>query len=1353
MLVGGLEIELLANVARLQKDMDDAKRAVGGAASAIERSAALATKALGLLGGAMSLGAVVGMVKRINDGVDALNDLKDATGASIENISALEGVARRTGTSLDTVGQSLIKFNQALGGTKAGDDVDRVLQAIGLSAKQLKELDPAIALQKTAVALNQFADDGNKARAVQELFGKSLKEVAPLLKDVAEAGELNATVTTEQAEQAEKFNKEIYKMQAALGDAGRESAAQFLPVLTAIAETIREGATGAGSMAGIIGGALKAAFQTIAVIGHEVAFVFQSVGREIGGIAAQMVALASGNFKGFSDIAAAMREDALKAKRENDAAIARIMGADMPGVTSPTGQVYPPPRRSMGDFGSGSKAAAESEYQKITRAIREKIAAEEAEQRAGRELTEHEKFALKVMADVDKAKGKITATERQRITGLLEEAKAADLLLQINKSELALAQQVAQQRQSRRNTDYEQSASGLRDIQTAYAANLASVQERIKSLKDEGEALQMSARLNISLAEATELVTIARLEEKRQKFIEGSEGAQAIQAEIDKRRELLGLVKASAEADKMREIWQSIDRTAHDVFVNIFEGGSNAFKKLGQTLKASLLDLLYQMTVKKWIVSIGASVGGVGGAAASALGGGGGGGLGSLGGIGNMIGAGLGSFGSGLGAGFAALTGEAGIMGALSAGATSIGAGSVMAGLGTIAGALGPIAIGVAAIHALTKGKGGPKTEGGFGFGVDVRGDSTTAKKIGDTIVETYAAVAQAVGAKAGSLNVGAMFSMDNAGKGDALTALQAVGGLNGQQIYNRVERLGGGDGYKNVARGEDALNAAVAEESQRIILAALQATEGLSEAMRSIIGPTDAYSASLEEVAATLTRAQAAGKQQAELEDRLFQATATEAEKLARAREKELETLDPVNHALLRQVWAQEDLKNATDNGTATQRAAIDIAREREGLERQLLQLQGNTAELRRRELMELDPSNQAIQQQIWMLQDQQQAYQAAQQAAQSAAQAQQQYISALASAGSSIRDFLRELTRTQGGLASPETLLSNSRSQYESDLSLARGGDAAASARIAQSAQAFIDAQKGYTASGGDTSAVIARVISELGALPATQTFEQQVVAQLTSIAGYTGATVTGLQTVNSEMASALQKLGAELGTYFTTIDLNQDFYLTFDELKTAIGHIASDDLIRQLIAVTDANGDGMISQQEALNQTSGKTAAATDKTASATTQSAMSGTDYLPYLSFMNQQNELSLARLALMIDQNNLSLAGQRQLVTMLGGAPGFASGGMHSGGVRWVGENGPELEVTGPSRIFSASQSRGMVSGDSDLKNEVRALRGELRQLTATVASGFAQSVDVQAAVAGNTREIAAQSMDARARAE
>ena len=67
-------------------------------------------------------------------------------------------------------------------------------------------------------------------------------------------------------------------------------------------------------------------------------------------------------------------------------------------------------------------------------------------------------------------------------------------------------------------------------------------------------------------------------------------------------------------------------------------------------------------------------------------------------------------------------------------------------------------------------------------------------------------------------------------------------------------------------------------------------------------------------------------------------------------------------------------------------------------------------------------------------------------------------------------------------------------------------------------------------------------------------------------------------------------------------------------------------------------------------------------------------------------------------------------------------PGFAGGGLHSGGLRMVGERGPELEITGPSRIVSNSEARSMldmrdvVRELAEVRRELAGMRDEQRQL-------------------------------------
>lgn len=62
-----------------------------------------------------------------------------------------------------------------------------------------------------------------------------------------------------------------------------------------------------------------------------------------------------------------------------------------------------------------------------------------------------------------------------------------------------------------------------------------------------------------------------------------------------------------------------------------------------------------------------------------------------------------------------------------------------------------------------------------------------------------------------------------------------------------------------------------------------------------------------------------------------------------------------------------------------------------------------------------------------------------------------------------------------------------------------------------------------------------------------------------------------------------------------------------------------------------------------------------------------------------------------------------------------GLPRFADGGFHAGGLRIVGERGPELEFTGPSRIASNNDLREALSGNKEVVAELRLLRGAIEK--------------------------------------
>lgn len=273
-----------------------------------------------------SVAAATAIARSTISGLDALNDVKDATGASIENLSALEDIAARTGTKFDAVETSLVKFNAVLKDIKAGSEAANVLKAIGLSADELKRLDPAEALRRTAVALSQYADDGGKARAVQELFGKSVREVAPFLADLAKQGQLNATVTTAQAEAAEAFNQQMSRLEKNIKDSARALVSDMLPALNEFFDRLESNRKAGGFFASI-GNEIKANLSSdrLRVVVDSIENVQALLNKEPGNVAllAQMRDLrteadklsrdamrASDALKGFASIANPARESA-----------------------------------------------------------------------------------------------------------------------------------------------------------------------------------------------------------------------------------------------------------------------------------------------------------------------------------------------------------------------------------------------------------------------------------------------------------------------------------------------------------------------------------------------------------------------------------------------------------------------------------------------------------------------------------------------------------------------------------------------------------------------------------------------------------------------------------------------------------------------------------------------------------------------------------------------------------------------------------------------------------------------------------------------------------------------------------
>ena len=161
---------------------------------------------------------------------------------------------------------------------------------------------------------------------------------------------------------------------------------------------------------------------------------------------------------------------------------------------------------------------------------------------------------------------------------------------------------------------------------------------------------------------------------------------------------------AKATAREWNQTWGSVEQTAKSSFIQFAAHGKSAMQSIGESIKLSIIDVLYQLTVRKWIVNIGATLQGtlLNSAAGSVSGGGSS--VGNILNLGSNLSGGIKngfSLSSLLRGGSSGVFSNAGGAGTAFIGGpgTALG-GSGMGGMASMASMAGPIAGAVAALAA-----------------------------------------------------------------------------------------------------------------------------------------------------------------------------------------------------------------------------------------------------------------------------------------------------------------------------------------------------------------------------------------------------------------------------------------------------------------------------------------------------------------------------------------------------------------------------------------------------------------------------------------------------------------------------
>lgn len=326
--IGTMTIDFAASVARLEADVKRGADATEAGVKRMSEAAGFARSVFDALAVSLSVGAVVAYMKSTIDAADALNDMRQQLGFTARDLSAYRLIAEQSGTTIDGLAGGMKKLSVFL--TEHGDK----LKAAGITAT-----DTNGAFLQLADLFAAMPDGAQKTALAIEVFGKAGADLIPTLnqggaalREQLDAGQRLNPVIDELAGNADQFNDSMARMRAVVSGSSGVMLNELLKTMNAVIREMDDATVSADGFSKSLGTGMSETLKTIVVLGGNVGFVFQGIGREIGGIAAQLAALGRGDFAAFTAIGEAMKADAAAARADIDAWSERIMNGTPEGA-------------------------------------------------------------------------------------------------------------------------------------------------------------------------------------------------------------------------------------------------------------------------------------------------------------------------------------------------------------------------------------------------------------------------------------------------------------------------------------------------------------------------------------------------------------------------------------------------------------------------------------------------------------------------------------------------------------------------------------------------------------------------------------------------------------------------------------------------------------------------------------------------------------------------------------------------------------------------------------------------------------------------------------------------------------
>lgn len=299
--VGNLVVEMSANVARLQRDFEKAKRQANTLASQFKT----VFKGIGMsIAAGLSVAGVSKLVKDSIDAADHVAKLSQSLGVSVEELSSFGHAAKLSGTNMESMARGLAMLSKNIMDYSADTGEARLaFKALGIAAKDvrgnLRNADDV--LGEIADKFAGMEDGAGKTALAMRMFGESGAKLIPLLNQGSEgiskmrneAERLGLVFDTKTAQAAERVNDNFTRLQGVVTGMANNLTAQVLPTLENLTNMMAEASADTKEME-LAAQSLATGLKLIASLAIVTKSAFVELGTAIGGVAAAGATITEG---------------------------------------------------------------------------------------------------------------------------------------------------------------------------------------------------------------------------------------------------------------------------------------------------------------------------------------------------------------------------------------------------------------------------------------------------------------------------------------------------------------------------------------------------------------------------------------------------------------------------------------------------------------------------------------------------------------------------------------------------------------------------------------------------------------------------------------------------------------------------------------------------------------------------------------------------------------------------------------------------------------------------------------------------------------------------------------------------